>query len=40
MGNKQSRDKEITRKIINEIYDIELFIANMSEDEYYSDKKT
>ena len=40
MNNKQSRDEKITKKIIDEIYDIELFVANMSEEEYYSDKKT
>ena len=34
MNNKQSRDEKITKKIIDEIYDIELFVANMSEEEY------
>ena len=40
MSNKQSRDKKVTKKIMTEIYEIELFIENMAEDEYYSDRKT
>lgn len=40
MNNKLSRDRKITEKILNEIREIEIFIDNMNEDDYYSDRKT
>lgn len=38
--NNRLRNKEVTKKILNEIYEIELFVKNMKEDEYCSDRKT
>lgn len=40
MSSEKLRDKEVTKKILNEIYEIEQFIESMSEDEFYQDRKT
>jgi len=40
MNNKNTRDITITKKILQEISDIEIFIENMTEEDYSIDQKT
>lgn len=40
MSNDISRDMVITKKILAEIADIELFLKGISEEDYYADMKT
>jgi len=40
MGDITTRDEIITKKILSEISEIDLFTANMSESDFYADSKT